>query len=228
MAFGIIFVLMIAMSIVSYRNLAHIESANKELLDEMEIIHLLKIGVWTILCGSTSLAPFHEVKFDGQLDYRICNLGKWYYDYLESAKFEASPEEIQQKILALEEPHRKMHLSAAKITDLQDGSSPLSKQQALKIYNEDVVPSINKMGAIMDELKELYHHEQEKSLAEIEKHGINVRRVYSNHYSRLAGNTMHFHFVFQCHSKTDSNNSGTSLGNCQRKPYPQNWYKIQR
>ncbi len=179
MAFGIIFVLMIAMSIVSYSNLAHIESANKELLDEMEIIHLFENRradhlVWLNKLGNSLL---HEVKFDGQLDYRICNLGKWYYDYLESAEFEASPEEIQQKILALEEPHRKMHLSAAKITDLQDGSSPLPKQQALKIYNEDVVPSINKMGAIMDELKELYHHEQEKSLAEIEKHGINVRRV---------------------------------------------------
>ena len=51
------------------RNLAHIESANKELLDEMEIIHLFENRradhlVWLNKLGNSLL---HEVKFDGQL-----------------------------------------------------------------------------------------------------------------------------------------------------------------
>ena len=179
LAFGIILVLMIVMSIVSYNRLGSIESANRQLMRKMELVHHFEERKTDHLTWLNQLSNslLHGTKFEGQLDFHLCNLGKWYYEYLESADFENSSEEIKQKLLALEEPHKMMHQSARKVNDLLGPGGGLSGQQALRVYNEDVVPNLSELGSLMGELEELYHHEQEILQTEIEAHGNAVRRV---------------------------------------------------
>ncbi|NLX90138.1 MAG: HAMP domain-containing protein [Firmicutes bacterium] len=179
LAFSTILVLMIVMGAVSFNRLNSIESANRQLVKKMELAHHFEERRTDHLTWLNQLsnALLHGTKFEGQLDYHLCNLGKWYYEYLESADFEDSSEEIKQKLLALEEPHKMMHQSARKVNDLLGSGSGLSGQQALRVYDEEVVPNLNKLGSLMGELEELYHHEQEILQAEIEAHGNAVRRV---------------------------------------------------
>ncbi len=116
-SFGAILVLMVVMGIVAYTRVDSMERENLEIVRKMELIHHFaerKIDHLTWLNKLTD-SIYRGVAFEGQLDHTRCNLGSWYYAYLESEEFSSSSETVQQYLLALEEPHKLMHQSAAKI-----------------------------------------------------------------------------------------------------------------
>ncbi|HHU76383.1 MAG TPA: HAMP domain-containing protein [Firmicutes bacterium] len=178
-AFGFTLLLMIIMGAVSYNHLTSIEKANRLALEKMELVNLFegKKSDHLNWLGGLCNSLLYGKKFEGQLDFRICSLGSWYYDYLESADFENSSEEVKEKLLALEEPHRLMHQSAGKVNELPRYGSELSDSRALDVYSNEVIPHLDKLGSIMLELEELYLQEQEVLMAEIEAHGNAVRRA---------------------------------------------------
>ena len=177
-SFGAILVLMVFMGIIAYTRVDSIERENLEIVRKMELIHHFaerKIDHLTWL-NKLSDSIYRGVAFEGQLDHTRCNLGSWYYAYLESEGFSSSSEEVQQYLLALEEPHTLMHQSAAKIVDLLSRGDDFSLQQAQKIYQEETLPNIGTLGELMHVLEELYHEEQFFLLEKVQTFANTVRR----------------------------------------------------
>ena len=186
-SFGAILVLMVFMGIIAYTRVDSIERENLEIVRKMELIHHFaerKIDHLTWL-NKLSDSIYRGVAFEGQLDHTRCNLGSWYYAYLESEGFSSSSEEVQQYLLALEEPHTLMHQSAAKIVDLLSRGDDFSLQQAQKIYQEETLPNIGTLGELMHVLEELYHEEQFFLLEKVQTFANTVRRAYRNHKPEL-------------------------------------------
>jgi len=68
-----------------------------------------------------------DKEFTGQLDHTKCKFGEWYYSY-------KPPKEFLDTFNKLEEPHKRLHATAAKITAaLKAGNKDLAK----KIYREE-------------------------------------------------------------------------------------------
>ena len=99
-----------------------------------------KLSVGTILFG-------HE--FDGQLDHTKCKFGEWYYSY-------KPPKEVEATFRKLEEPHKRLHATAAKvIAAVKAGDTALAK----KIYQEETTPYLTEtqegLVTLRNEFKEL-------------------------------------------------------------------------
>jgi methyl-accepting chemotaxis protein len=85
----------------------------------------------------TTGAILYGNKFEGQLDYKECALGKWYYSF-------TPPEELEQTFRKIEEPHKALHETASRIIDaLNDGRADI----AMDVYEKDTIPALGKTQA---------------------------------------------------------------------------------
>jgi methyl-accepting chemotaxis protein len=80
-----------------------------------------------------------------QLDHTQCGLGKWYYGNGRK-KAEAMLPKLQETLGALEEPHRKLHESAAQIRRLHAQGS-VSEAQA--VYTSDTRAALEKVQGLL-------------------------------------------------------------------------------
>lgn len=92
------------------------------IIDHLKWADALAVG--TLLMG-------HE--FQGQTDPTKCKFGEWYYAF-------TPPAEVKDAFAKIEEPHKRLHATAAKIlASLKAGDHP----GAMKIYQEETVPALN-------------------------------------------------------------------------------------
>lgn len=71
-------------------------------------------------------------EFSGQLDHTKCKFGEWYYSF-------KSPAGLENTFNKAEEPHMRLHASAAKILEaVKSGKSDLAR----KIYQEETMPAL--------------------------------------------------------------------------------------
>jgi methyl-accepting chemotaxis protein len=93
------------------------------------------LGTGTILLGK---------EFKGQLDHTKCNLGKWYYGF-------KPPAELEEVYKSIEEPHRRLHATAAKIVSaMKEGR----QAEAKKIFQEETGAALSEVQAAIGGMKE--------------------------------------------------------------------------
>ncbi len=83
-------------------------------------------------------------EFTGQVDHTQCNLGKWYYEY-------KPPKEAESAYRRLDEPHRRVHVSALSIlAALKEGNHDKAKQ----IYHDATIPALKETQEALIELRD--------------------------------------------------------------------------
>lgn len=93
------------------------------------------LAVGTLLFGK---------EFQGKLDHRQCNLGKWYYQFI-------PPAQLEQLYKKIEGPHERFHATAAKIINaVKTGRQDVAK----KIYEEETTPLLKETQTVLSEFRE--------------------------------------------------------------------------
>jgi methyl-accepting chemotaxis protein len=93
------------------------------------------LGVGTLLLGKD---------FTGQLDHTQCNLGKWYYAA-------TPPKELEATFKKLEEPHRRLHETAARIlASVRAGR----RESASTVYQNETLPLLDQTQAVLAALRQ--------------------------------------------------------------------------
>lgn len=82
-----------------------------EFVVDREVDHL----VWSLQLAESII---HKRPFEGQLDPGLCNFGRWYSELMSDEEFRELPAELQKVYIAIDEPHKRLHESAAKIVTL--------------------------------------------------------------------------------------------------------------
>jgi methyl-accepting chemotaxis protein len=160
--YGVIILLIICIAVMGavsglmLRRVADINDEAKEalahvaMLDELEIAHL----DWALqLSNSLNM----EQAFTGQLDHTQCALGKWYYDFVDSAEFARLPAQLQAAYAALAEPHEQLHRSAADMASLlqSQGYAGAVWGQARSMYEEVTAVRLQAVRAALDSIVDL-------------------------------------------------------------------------
>lgn len=116
-------------------------------LSEKETDHLrwLSSLAESIISGSS---------FEGQLDPHKCDLGEWYYNYINSEEFNKLPEDVKLRLSELEGPHEAVHASAEKIVALYNSNQIDWQDQAEIIYSTEAKPNIIKVSSILVSARE--------------------------------------------------------------------------
>ncbi len=155
---GVMVLLLIAMGAMTYIMVGGVANANKQALETMDE------AVFTVEKQADHLAWVNELgdmfllgtAFTGALDHRECDFGKWYYEAISADDFTLTPEEYQQLMLSLEEPHRQLHQSAQEIVDIceKPGAGEEQRQLALGIYKSKTQQRINDLRTKLGNLRE--------------------------------------------------------------------------
>lgn len=99
-------------------------------------------------------------KFTGEIDYHLCNFGKWYYSLKESDEYASMDPERKKIIDDIEKHHITLHQSAAKINN-----SP-EINQSLTIYRTETKPAVEEIQKLFssysEELWEIMEELEEK------------------------------------------------------------------
>ena len=157
--FGLVLVLMLAMSLVAFFMGNRVEEANEEAIDMMEMI------VFAVERETDHLDWLNELgdvfilgrDFTGELDYSQCAFGSWYYDLLDSGDYEAVSPRFREIFLEINEPHRLLHESADEIMTIFDRYGyEAGFDEALEIYeNETQLHMATVRNLINDMIEEL-------------------------------------------------------------------------
>lgn len=95
--------------------------------------------------------------FEGELDHTKCGLGSWYYDFMSSEAVEALPGELREAFILLEEPHRRLHESAAEIMSFveDEGFSDQAWDDAEILYQNETLGRLTSVRASLDNVVHL-------------------------------------------------------------------------
>jgi methyl-accepting chemotaxis protein len=102
-------------------------------------------------------------EFKGKLDPNECNLGKW------MATFKPYSSEIERPFRKLEEPHRRLHASAAGIIAAYRIGQ---RDRAHAIFVEETTPAVSAVQEALGEMKEVLH--KDEAAAKDELAGVQV------------------------------------------------------
>ena len=89
-----------------------------------------------------------------KIDPHTCALGKWYYSDKKSIAEELIPE-IRAELAALEEPHRKMHLSGKKIKEVFHEADPTLPETLANLEKDNIVWVSAIQNSILSEHKKI-------------------------------------------------------------------------
>ena len=108
------------------------QTANNNLMNSMEFLNRIIDHLnWN---KTLSEIVFQKKKHDIQTDSNRCKLGKWYNEYIKSEEFNKLPEEMKKKFNSLDEPHRRLHATAASIQDMMKRKNVKAAERE---YNEE-------------------------------------------------------------------------------------------
>lgn len=117
---GIFVVLLAVIWMSSTVNLKAVQENDKKVLNKQEDVEFLAEKEIDHLKWVNALTDLFTVnkEFDKQLDPHKCSFGKWYYELMESEEVKHLPAAAQQALREIEEPHKKLHESAAHIKEV--------------------------------------------------------------------------------------------------------------
>jgi methyl-accepting chemotaxis protein len=116
---GIFIVLLAVIWVSSTLNLKSVQHAEEQAIKKQEDVVFICQKEIDHLNWVNALTDVFTIDkdFDKQLDPKKCAFGKWYYDFVNSDDFRKLPEDTQRALRNIEEPHKLLHLSAAKIKE---------------------------------------------------------------------------------------------------------------
>jgi methyl-accepting chemotaxis protein len=117
----LVIALMLFMGQMSYKLLNEVNDAYTGSLVEEERSHFFTAREVDHLRWANDLAHFLlglEDEFHGQLDHTQCNLGRWYYNYIDTPDYQSLPGAMQRLFEDMEAPHIALHASAAQVVAL--------------------------------------------------------------------------------------------------------------
>lgn len=168
--FGLVLLLMIAMGAVAFVMTGQVEEANNEAISKMEEIvfavekEVDHLDYLNMLANSFILRQ----EFRGQLDYTQCDFGQWYYALLQSDDLRLTSAEFQTTFRGLEDPHIRVHQTAAEIVEITGRAGINAEQgwaQAQDVYTEQTQAAINEFRGGLDQLKDILYREKEAQVA---------------------------------------------------------------
>jgi methyl-accepting chemotaxis protein len=126
-------------------------------LEKKKIDHL----VWV---NDLALGIFKNKKFTGEIKYKKCDFGKWYYnDERRKEIFNMLPESAKEVYFAIEKPHKLLHKSASKINNIITNINSLDKddfekasqlkEEAKQVYITEAKKSVNSIANLLDKLE---------------------------------------------------------------------------
>jgi methyl-accepting chemotaxis protein len=165
---GVLVLLLVVNSLVAYRMIKAINNANEDARNNKELTNFLVKRevdhlVWVNLLADVLRTGEH---FEGQLDHTECGLGKWYYSFIDSDRFQKMPEEQKTILRELEEPHRALHQSAARINEELAGDGGLAGAQ--EIYADYAHRYLEEVRTALDKVSEALARENEILVATAE------------------------------------------------------------
>lgn len=172
-AFGVMVLAMVLVSGVIYYQITGMERTSSLALEKTKTIEFLvrkEVDHLSWLNGLANALLLNQ-EFKGQLNHELCAFGKWYYGIIRGNGFKDFSPELQKALLALEEPHEKLHKSAQRINELR---KTLPRQQAnqetLAIYQNETQQYIGEIRKGLAQVEELLAKEQAVLLAEDAAH----------------------------------------------------------
>jgi len=156
LGFSLILFLALVMGIISYtksKNYAEIANAQINNLNltrfalEKEIDHLK----WTAKVSNLFLN--NEEKLAVQTNPEKCGFGKWYLSFIKSEDFKKLPSDIQTTLNEMDEPHKKLHLTAIKINDLWEQDNRNIYHECIDIYNNTTQKELSN---VRSQFKDIY------------------------------------------------------------------------
>ncbi|MFA7096609.1 MAG: methyl-accepting chemotaxis protein [Gammaproteobacteria bacterium] len=172
-AFAIVIVLMIVGAVTAYFMLRQLADVNHEARDkleqamfqvEKEVEHLTWINQ---LANSFLLST----TFQGQLDETKCNLGQWYQEFRQTDAYRQASPEFRKAFEALDEPHRKLHASAARIVEL---AAIGEHGAALAIYQNETQEYLAEVRRLLGEIRQILKQERDALVAYADAHAGKV------------------------------------------------------
>lgn len=97
------------------KNFEHYQTLSKEA--KFLEVKLNDTYVWLLSLNNQVLL---DKQFDNQIDHHKCEFGKWYYDFIKTDSFKNLPAGIKKNIIFMEERHKHLHETGAKIKDKFD------------------------------------------------------------------------------------------------------------
>ncbi len=177
-AFAIVIVLMIVGAVTAYFMLRQLADVNHEARDkleqamfqvEKEVEHLAWINQ---LANSFLLST----TFQGQLDETKCNLGQWYQEFRQTDAYRQASPEFRKAFEALDEPHRKLHASAARIVEL---AAIGEHGAALAIYQNETQEYLAEVRRLVGEIRQILKQERDALVAYADAHAGKVGDMFA-------------------------------------------------
>ncbi|MFH1783681.1 MAG: CZB domain-containing protein [bacterium] len=161
-SFGIILALMLISGVVSLVTIGIMDETGHELEDNLNADMMLDESVSDHLEWMISLSDYvyRGSSFEGELDPRLCVLGKWY------KSFNSEHSDIMSIHARLEEPHKKLHNAALRIKEL---SGRGDKKGAIVVFEKEAEPFMEELMSIVARIKARTMKEVEDVSASREK-----------------------------------------------------------
>ena len=157
--FGSILLLLFVISLFSFRGMASLFDAGKTVTESSRISEeLLQREVdhlkWAQEVERYSNSNDRDKALSVQLDHRQCGFGKWFYGAGSTEAVKTIPE-LREFLQSIEEPHRLLHASAARIQDARGQGNVQEGQQLF------VAETLKQLGAVQGMLKGMVEKSKE-------------------------------------------------------------------
>src|SRR6056297_2922888 len=153
--FGIILMILIALGVGGVYVVNDISSKNQLAISDWKNINYIseKENEHLEWVNELNRAIMLNNSFEGELDHTECDFGKSYYELINSEEFNNMSIEQQEVLLNIEKPHQNLHNSADKIVDILKSKNLSSKAEAIKVFKNETLPSLNHVQNLFSEYK---------------------------------------------------------------------------
>lgn len=178
---GMLVAFMILLSAVSWIVMDRIDDYNTvalkrlhqiDFVGEREVDHM----EWAIALSESIIL---KQPFQGTLDHRFCNFGRWYNEYMDTDEFKGLPLELQNAYVAIGTPHEKLHESASRIMSLveTDDFSDDAWLLAAKMFQDETVVYLNDVRTRIDVVHTLLRRIADDIEIEIDNQRVLAKKI---------------------------------------------------
>ncbi|MBI4690630.1 MAG: HAMP domain-containing protein [Nitrospirae bacterium] len=155
---GVILAIVILMAGGFYWSMKDVEAKKTEALQLSELNTFFSDRVvdhlkW--MDGLSSGLFLQGKEFKGKLDPAECNLGKWMLTFKPYSK------EIEEPFRALDEPHKRLHATAAEIISNLKTDDKENKEKASTIFVSETIPAVTAVQENLNKMKEILKRDAE-------------------------------------------------------------------
>ncbi|MBS4031891.1 MAG: HAMP domain-containing protein [Clostridiales bacterium] len=174
---GFVVLLLLVISLVSYRMMGAIGNSNAEVRTNSQLEYFLSEREVDHLVWVNQLSDVFRTgeSFQGQLDHTKCGLGSWYYAFLESDEFKALPSHIKTLFHEMEEPHRLLHQTAGSINSQVTGGGGLAGAQV--IYTQETNKYLAQVRELLGKISDGLSDESGVLVAQAEATELSANRI---------------------------------------------------